>query len=211
MYVQLLHGIFLIYDQCIYSPENRYTNIFSLNTDEVRQRTRLKYMYVCMYRYFTRSRSACASKSEGGARTCSIRFFPSTSQQLIKHYFLTVCNFMTEISIKEFAGPEQRYGLLIRNTYIHRGMHGYMYIHIYKHTYTYTYTYTLTCNAYKALLENIRTFQFNRLTAYVASCACMCFVCVGSVLPAYMSTRRRMLPERENCSSTRRIACTASA
>ena len=39
--VQLLHGIFLIYDQCIYSPENRNTNIFSLNTDEVRQRTRL--------------------------------------------------------------------------------------------------------------------------------------------------------------------------
>ena len=39
--VQLLHGIFLIYDQCIYSPENRYTIIFSLNTDEVRQRTRL--------------------------------------------------------------------------------------------------------------------------------------------------------------------------
>ena len=36
--VQLLHGIFLIYDQCIYSPENRYTNIFSLNTDEVQQR-----------------------------------------------------------------------------------------------------------------------------------------------------------------------------
>ena len=35
--VQLLHGIFLIYDQCIYSPENRYTNIFSLNTDEVQQ------------------------------------------------------------------------------------------------------------------------------------------------------------------------------
>ena len=25
--VQLIHGIFLIYDQCIYSPENRYTNI----------------------------------------------------------------------------------------------------------------------------------------------------------------------------------------
>ena len=47
--VQLLHGIFLIYDQCIYSPENRHTNIFSLNTDEVRQQTRLEYVYVCMY------------------------------------------------------------------------------------------------------------------------------------------------------------------
>ena len=45
--VQLLHGIFLIYDQCIYSPENRYTNIFSLKKYEVRQRTRLQYMYVC--------------------------------------------------------------------------------------------------------------------------------------------------------------------
>ena len=35
--VQLLYGTFLIYDQCTYSPENRYTNIFSLNTDEVQQ------------------------------------------------------------------------------------------------------------------------------------------------------------------------------
>jgi hypothetical protein len=35
--VQLLHGTFLIYDQCTYSPENRNTNIFSLNTDEVQQ------------------------------------------------------------------------------------------------------------------------------------------------------------------------------
>ncbi len=33
----VLYGTFLIYDQCTYSPENRYTNIFSLNTDEVQQ------------------------------------------------------------------------------------------------------------------------------------------------------------------------------
>ena len=39
--VQLLYGTFLIYDQCNYSPENRYTNIFSLNTDEIQQWTRL--------------------------------------------------------------------------------------------------------------------------------------------------------------------------
>ena len=49
--VQLLHGIFLIYDQCIYSPENRYTNIFSLNTDEVRATNKtLVYVFlrICM-------------------------------------------------------------------------------------------------------------------------------------------------------------------
>ena len=49
--VQLLHEIFLIYDQCIYSPEIRYTNIFSLNTDEVRQRIVCEFMYSTYFQH----------------------------------------------------------------------------------------------------------------------------------------------------------------
>jgi hypothetical protein len=60
--VLLLHGIFLIYDQCIYSPENRYTNIISLNTDEVRQRPRLSYMYVWMFVWMYVCMYVCMSR-----------------------------------------------------------------------------------------------------------------------------------------------------
>jgi hypothetical protein len=41
--VQLLHKIFLIYDQCTYSPLNRYTDDFIFAS-------RSKYMYVCICR-----------------------------------------------------------------------------------------------------------------------------------------------------------------
>ena len=55
MYV--LHGIFLIYDQCIYSPENRYTNIFSLKYRNEQDFSICMYvcMYVCMYALSNRS------------------------------------------------------------------------------------------------------------------------------------------------------------
>ncbi len=65
--VQLLYGTFLIYDQCTYSPANRYTNIFHWTPTKYSNEQDLSIcMYVCVESLEVKGRGSLPSKVARG-------------------------------------------------------------------------------------------------------------------------------------------------